>query len=394
MFIINKTLRNKNFMLLSIGSFISCIGDFLYNIGLTIYLYNITNSINSIALMWLSRGILRIPVQYLSGVIADEYNKRKIIIYSNLISVPIAFSLIFVNEKNLWIAFIIAFLLQSLNDIDMCSENAIFPHLVLKNDLAYCNSIFSFLGSISIFLSPALGGIIYKFLGIKTLFIINSLSFLTAGILFTFIKYNHQKTIQRQRKIDIFKSGIEGLKILYHYKNVKLIFSIVSIYAILGRFYEIYKVAVSDVLLNLNAEGIIYFNYSLALGGLLVPFLIKLLSKHKDILIFLLSTGIISISYIIFGYSHNYVITLSILIVLGLCESIQSIYCKTIIQKNIPKEYLGRIFSSYKMLLTLFSIIGILSASPLYNSIGIGNSFLLMSILLLVLCGLSLKKIT
>lgn len=50
-----KILSNKNLALLVIGGFISSIGDYLYNIGITIYLYNETNSIGAISLMWLSR---------------------------------------------------------------------------------------------------------------------------------------------------------------------------------------------------------------------------------------------------------------------------------------------------------------------------------------------------
>ncbi|WP_346847764.1 hypothetical protein [uncultured Clostridium sp.] len=72
------------------------------------------------------------------------------------------------------------------------------------------------------------------------------------------------------RDSGIIKSGIEGYKIFTGYSNAKTVFIIMSMFAVLGRFYETYKVAVSDILLNLNPEGIIYFSYALALGGLLI----------------------------------------------------------------------------------------------------------------------------
>lgn len=384
--------KNKNFTLLSIGGFISSIGDYLYNIGVTVYIYSLTKSVGAVALMWLSRGVLRIPMLYLSGLIADSYNKKRVIMVTNLVSVIFAFLFIFINEQRLWLVYILAFILQSLNDIDVSSETAILPELVSKEELSYSNSIFSFLQSTSVFLSPAIGGVLYKLYGSNILFTINAISFLIAGVLFSLIKYDFIKSDKAATRSGIIKSGIEGYKIFSRYSSVKTVFIIMSMFAVLGRFYETYKVAVSDILLNLNPEGIIYFSYALALGGLSVPFVVKVLSKKNHVTLFTLSTVIIGISYIIFGYSQSFIITFGILIILGLAQNLQGIYSSTIIQNSIPKEYLGRVFSFYKILLTLFAILGLLIATPLYNLIGIGNSFTSIAVILIILCIFNLKR--
>jgi len=224
------------------------------------------------------------------------------------------------------------------------------------------------------------------------LFTINAISFLIAGALFSLIKYDVIKSDKAATRSGIIKSVIEGYKIFSRYSSVKTVFIIMSMFAVLGRFYETYKVAVSDILLNLNPEGIIYFSYALALGGLSVPFIVKVLSKKNHITLFTLSTVIIGISYIIFGYSQSFIITFGILIILGLAQNLQGIYSSTIIQNSIPKEYLGRVFSFYKILLTLFAILGLLIATPLYNLIGIGNSFTSIAVILIILCVLNLKR--
>jgi len=383
--------KNKNFTLLSIGGFISSIGDYLYNIGITVYLYSLTNSVGAVALMWLSRAVLRIPMLYLSGFIADSYNKKKVIMVTNLASVIFAFLFTLVNDQRLWLVYILAFILQSLNDIDVNSETAILPEIVSKEELSYSNSIFSFLQSTSVFISPAIGGILYKLYGSSILFIINAISFLISGVLFSLIKYNFVRSDKAATGTGIIKSGIEGYKIFSRYSSIKTVFVIMSMFAVLGRFYETYKVAVSDVLLKLNPEGIIYFSYALAVGGLLVPFIVKTLSKKNHVTLFTLSTVVIAIGYILFGYSKSLVITFGVLIILGLAQNLQGIYSSTIIQNAIPKEYIGRVFSFYKILLTLFAILGLLIATPLYNLIGIGNSFTSIALILIILCVFNLK---
>lgn len=383
--------KNKNFALLTIGGFISSIGDYLYNIGITVFIYSITKSVGSVALMWLSRGVLRIPILYISGIMADKYNRKKIIMFTNLLSVVIAFLFIFTDRSNLWLVYVLAFLLQSLNDIDVNSETAILPDLVQKEELSYANSVFSFLQSTSIFISPALGGVLYKFYGANILFTINALSFLLAGILFGYVKYSFVKIETASSRTGIIKNSIEGYKILSKYTNVKTVFIIMSVFAVLGRFYETYKIAVSDVLLNLRPEGIIYFDYALAIGGLSVPFIIKALARRNHAVIFTISSIVIAIGYTLFGYSHNCIVTFIILIVLGATQNIQGTYSSTIIQNNIPKNYIGRVFSFYKILITLFAILGLLIASPLYNIIGIGNSFLSISLVMIILGVLQLR---
>lgn len=64
--------------------------------------------------------------------------------------------------------------------------------------------------------------------------------------------------------------------------------------------------------------------------------MVKVLSKKNHITLFTLSTVIIGISYIIFGYSQSFIITFGILIILGLAQNLQGIYSSTIIQNSIP----------------------------------------------------------
>lgn len=210
--------------MLTIGGFISSIGDYLYNIGVTVYLYSMTKSVGAIALMWLSRAVLRIPMLYLSGIIADSHNKKKVIFLTNLVSVIFAFLFVFANNQRIWLVYILAFLLQSLNDIDVSSETTILPELVSKEELSYSNSIFSFLESTSVFLSPAIGGILYKLYGSNVLFIINAISFLIASILFALIKYSFTKPEVVVKKVGIIRSGLEGYRILLKFPNVKTFF--------------------------------------------------------------------------------------------------------------------------------------------------------------------------
>ena len=75
---------------------------------------NIYNAkFNSIAVMWISKGALRIFIQYFAGILTDKYNRRNIIAITNFLSVPCALIFLMISKETVWVAYIGTFLLQS-----------------------------------------------------------------------------------------------------------------------------------------------------------------------------------------------------------------------------------------------------------------------------------------
>ncbi|MCU9809080.1 MFS transporter [Paraclostridium sp. AKS46] len=299
-------------------------------------------------------------------------------------SIPLAFSLIYLDNENLYLVYIIVFLLQAINDIDVTAEVSILPELVEKDKLQEYNSIFSVLGTIGLLLSPALGGLIYKVMGVEILFIINASTFLVASISFAFIKYTKLSTSNKNNKGSLLKSGKEGFIIIM--KNSTLILLILSVMSlsILGRFYEIYKVYIADNYLKIGSEGILYFSYAMAFGGFLTPmFIKKAKSKYDNNLIkpFIIFTSLTSICYFIWGNTTNIYISLISLFILGAVSSCYLTLMTTILQRETQEEYIGRVFASYKIALISSAILGIVISPYILDLLGTFGSFLVFCII-------------
>lgn len=383
-----RLIDNKNFLSLAIGSFISTIGDHLYNFALTIWLYEISNSVVSVAGMWFARAFFRIPIQYISGAIVDRYNKKYIAILANIISVPLAFSLIYVDSSNLYLIYVIVFLLQAINDIDVTAEVSILPEIAEEDRLQEYNSAFSVLGTVALLLSPALGGAIYTVMGVELLFIINSITFLVASFSFCFIKYTKLSIENKNNKDSLLKSGKEGFNIIIKNSTLTLLILSVMSLSILGRFYEIYKVYIADNYLKIGSEGILYFSYAMAFGGFLTPMIIK---KAKNIyennLIkpFLIFTILTSLCYFTWGNTKNIYVSLIALFILGAVSSCYLTLMTTILQKETQKEYIGRVFASYKIALISSVILGIIISPYILELLGTFGSFLIFCIIPILL---------
>lgn len=381
----NKNTSKRNFVFLAVGSLVSGIGDYLYSMGLTVALYSISGSIESIAYMWLVRGIVRIPVQYFAGMLADRYNKKILILIANIASAPVAFLLFYDHLHVAWLAYFVPFCLQALNDIELTAGQALLPQIVQKDLLPQYNSYISLINTIVRFVSPAIAGLCIVTLGVRALFIINSISFLLAALFLYFIKYDFTRSGLTEWKRGAFGQSLEGARVLKKYASVTAMFLTMGFYAVLGRFYEVYKISVSDLHLGMGETGIVSFSYALAIGSLFAPVMVRFARARQkeinDLFMFFISSIAISISYLFFGTTTNGVIALVALGVIGVAESLQRVFSSTLIQKEIPEEYLGRTFAFYKILLTTFGLLAVGFSPLLFNVFGQGKVFAFFSLL-------------
>ena len=377
---------NLNFRYFYFGGVISCIGDYLYDIAVTLLVYDITKSVNSIAFMWICKGALRIFIQYLAGVITDRYDRRKIILFTNIASIPIALMFITYQDIGLWIIYLCSFLLQALNDIDVCSEIAIIPELVTEEQLTDANTIFSLTETIVMFISLALSSVIYKILGANILFILNACSFLGSSLFFGLIKYKNNINKESNSKLVLFDK--EVLKVINMKSVVKYTILISGILSIISRLYDVYNIAIADVILGIGSEGIIFFRYAMVIGGLLTPIFIKRIKSDNEINKYLLISELIICAFIILPFLNSLILVIVDLIIFSLMISIQGIFFRNILQKYVDNRYIGRVFSMYKILITIVSLLTVSIVPLIDDKISISSIFLLagLGILLISLC--------
>lgn len=376
--------KYKGLRMLFLGGVISSVGDYLYDIALTLLVYDITGTIDSIAVMWISKGALRIFIQYFAGILTDKYNRRNIIAITNFLSVPCALIFLMISKETVWVAYIGTFLLQSLNDIDMCSEVAILPELVEKNDIAKANTLFFTAENIMMFISLALSGFLYKYIGADILFIINAVSFFLSGIFFMFIEYNHNSVNCEKQKLVLFDKG--AIHEILRNHSCLIIILISLLFSALSRLYDVYNIDIADKILHIGSEGMIYFRYAMAVGSILVPIAIKLY-KGKDIVKqYLLISFIIAVLFILIPFSKYVALTLIIIGVMALLLAIQGVYVQTIIQQQVDNNYLGRVFASYKILLTLASLITVAVIPIINKCFSVNTVFAAVGVVIAAVC--------
>ena len=385
-FINKKILNNTLIRTLICATAISSLGDSLYSLAITLSVYSITGSVFGVAGMWMIRAIIRIPCQFFSGLMVDFFNKKRICIYVYLLSAAALMSIVMTNDQYLLLAYVIIFILQGTSDLDNMAQMGIVAESVPEEDLTDVNNLLNVLDTIILLVGPGVAGILYKLYGALLLYFIDAITFVSAALIMLFLPYSSMKKEVRFKKFDLFSHAKKGLVEVRKIPLIKYSIIISIFLGILGRFYEVDKIFVADAVLNIGAEGIIWFTYAMSLGGMLAPLYTTWLKNVNisDVIKYSLSSVAYIICFIAWGNADQLWISLGIVFLIGIFEAGQSIMTNVIYMKTVDKNLMGVVMAYRKIVVVLSAIIGIVMAPILLNVFGVGIPFIIVGVIAIV----------
>lgn len=183
------TLRQRNFALLWTGGLISNIGDWLLIIGLPVYVYLLTGSALATSITLITSFVPNLLIGPVAGVFVDRWDRRWTMIISNLLLALGLLPMLVVHSKDtLWIVYVVAFLESCFDQFVSPAESALIPNLVSDEHLVSANALKSMGMNSSRLIGGALGGIVLAVLGLRSVILIDAISFLFVATMILLIR--------------------------------------------------------------------------------------------------------------------------------------------------------------------------------------------------------------
>lgn len=183
-------MKNKNFIIIVIGQIISLFGNAIQRFSMSLYLLEFTGSTAAFANILAISTIPYILFAPIAGMLSDNVNRKKIMVYLDLFcSILIggyAFVVFSGNDHKLIVAAVM-FMLSICYTLYGPAVTASIPQVVDEEKLTSANGIISQVGSVVNFLGPILAGILYGIVGIKLIVIINAISFFASAVMEMFL---------------------------------------------------------------------------------------------------------------------------------------------------------------------------------------------------------------
>lgn len=394
-------MKNKNFIIIVIGQIISLFGNAIQRFSMSLYLLEFTGSTAAFARILAISTIPYILFAPIAGMLSDNVNKKKIMVYLDLIcSVLIgsyAFILLRGHDHEL-IVTAVMFILSICYTLYGPAVVSSIPQIVEEEKLTTANGIINQVGSIVNFAGPILAGVLYGLLGIKVIVVINAISFFISAILELFldipdvvkveeadVQFSREIYIDRDGELEKDKDKKDNLNkgksknykkeksnklslafvkksfvdmqesFVYLKREKKIVLGIIASYALCNIFLvpilSIVAPYFINVMLNLPAqvygivEGICVLG--MILGGFWISIKPDMFSMKKVHYTYIpMLTGVIVMA--VLGFIKINAMALAGIFALGgmaimLSLSLSNVLTLTFIQKEVPGTMLGRV---------------------------------------------------
>ncbi len=356
-----KLLKNKDFILLFLGGFVSRIGNGIHYIALVWFVLDITGSGSATGLILLLSTLPGVVIGPFSGVIADKFDRKKLIIYMDILRGLVVLWLgyiVYIGTANFFHIGLATVLIAVFTSFFNPAVTASIPNLVDDKLLQKANSLNHFSMNFTQIIGAAVGGILIAVFGIAGVFFINGISFLISAFSEIFINIPEVKIEEELEKAPTIINEIKfGFNFLWQKKELVSLFTValflnfVSTGLVVLGLPFVYK-----ELLGVNSQLYGYAQSIFPAGAVIGSIILSQIPEIRNyfkVLFYSLSSQsmlmiIVAVPLLPYFLANASVMTIYyslmlILFIVGILNAVVNVPISILLQRLIPDNLRGRI---------------------------------------------------
>jgi MFS family permease len=345
-------LRSRNFRLLWLGLLISFSGSLMQAAAI---LWHVSLLVapdrRAIALgvVGLVRVIPVVIFSLLSGVAADVYNRRRLMLATQTIMAVLAAVLAFITWRGLhalWPVYLLAAASSAAGAFDLPARQALIPSLVPREHLANALSLNTIMFQVASVLGPALGGIVIGQFGVAWAYGINAVSFLVviAALLAMRDVDEIREPVNGGKRAEFtIASALDGLRFVFRaplIRSTMLLDFFATFFSSATALLPIY----AQSILAVGASGYGWL-YSAPAAGAFVASAVMV--RAVDVIerrgiVLGVAVFLYGVATVGFGLSHVFVLSFLALAATGAADTVSMVFRNLIRQLETPDHLRGR----------------------------------------------------
>jgi MFS family permease len=381
---------SKNYLLLISSIIINKFGDVLFDLFITWKITVSTGEILNAVYLIGSSIIFRAILALFIGILVDTYNKKRLIIVSNISSIIVLLAL-FIFWKtalnHIWIGVFFILLNDINNEIFARSYISISAELFNQEQFIKFQASYTIANRVIAIAGSSISGFMIAYIDTFTIFLIDILTFIISALLISIINYTYIHTNKRDAyslKKVILIDLIEDLKFtFFSLFESPYILKFIILMFILNFAYGYIPYILPITISNNNADSILFglIKSSMAIGEILGLLFITKIGKYVSILFKISMIGNL-ISMLLFMITNNSYITILIFGLYGMFDAYtQPLFGYTI--SLLDSKNRGKIIGGIDMIILLSPSIGMFIFSNIMK-INIYFGYMLLSFLFMI----------
>jgi len=349
--------RNHNYRNTWMGQVVSEVGDHFNNIAVFSLVVTTTKSGLVVSGVMLARAIPAILIGPLAGVVLDRFDRKRVMIASDLARAVIAAAFVFtIHSHNTWLLYVLSGLLMVASPFFSAGRSAILPAIATNDELHTANSLTQITQTTTLAVGAFLGGTSVGMFGFTGSFLFNAVSFLFSALCISRLRLpgrGFRPAGAGHTEIGIARPWHEYKEGLRYMRSRPLILGIGGLaigWATGGGAAQILFSIFGELVFHRGAAGIGAI-WGCAGIGLLAGSLIAWRFgphigfegfKHTMTICFLVH----GISYIVFSQMRSFPLALVFIALSRAASGVNAVFMMAQLLRHVDDRYRGRVFAT------------------------------------------------
>lgn len=355
-----------------IATVVSNIGSWMQIVAQGWLVLSLTNSPFYLGLVGLVRAVPTILLSLIGGVLADRFDRRRILIVTQSVAMTASIllaALVVADVVTVWHILAISFVSSVFFAADNPTRQALVPDLVGKERLTSAIGLNSAAWNGAAVIGPSIAGILIAAVGVAGAFTLNAASYLAVmGVVITLPELPRYTNAKRS----VAGQLADGMRYILSQRAIWGILLLIAIPSLGARPYiQMMPVFARDIL-GLGATGYGVLMAASGIGALIGAFIVTSLGgSTRRGMILIVVTASLGVTLVGFASSHWLIPSLAFVVAVGCAATLMMSLANALLQGLVPGEMRGRVMSVYSLIAAGFMPLGSMLLGSLGSLIGV-----------------------
>ncbi len=369
-----RALKYRNYRYYYYGQSISLIGVWVQNIAMGWLVYRLTGSALLLGTIAFALQIPSLLITPFAGVLADRWDRRKVIIITQAMAMLVAFLLAWLTlTETITVGMIIALALFNgvVLAFDTPFRQSFVPDIITRReDLSNAIALNSSLYNLARFIGPPIGGLLIAAVGEGWCFFINGVSFLAVIVALAAMRI--QKKVAQRRFGSVFSQLREGIGYAWSFRSIRYLITLVALSSFFGLPFQALMPVFAAEILDGGSQMLGFLTGALGAGALTGAFFLAANKNPRKIPVITFRTSFMfAAGLAIFALSSNTMLSIAALVITGFGMIVHFNSTNALIQSIADEDKRGRVVSLYSLTFMGITPLGSLLAGSIAEYIGV-----------------------
>ncbi|HEY3081937.1 MAG TPA: MFS transporter [Chloroflexota bacterium] len=369
-------LRRRDFAVLWAAAALSMLGTWVRFAALPLYVYETTGSTLATGAMFVSSALPMLLLGSLAGVFADRWDRKRVMVAADVLRALLLLPLLLVPSTGwIWIVYLVGFFQETVSRFADPAFNAAVPRVAGEENVVPANAAFSLGQNVARLVGPPLGGVLMAALGLWSVVLVDSVSFLLSAGLVLLVAVPRVERAAAAAALTgwrrVWDDWHDGLRLVARERWLTVVFVVVAVTMIAEGVLNVAYIIWVRELLGGGAREFGWLLSAQAAGSILgAPAVVWLGQRVAPGRLAGAAGVLLGLYWAVMLFNRSLPVALVLMALVGVPAMAGFVAITSMVQGGVADEYRGRVWGAFMTNLALFALVGRLFATLLGDALG------------------------